>query len=280
MIKRVVILVLIAVIASVLAVGCGSSGDSGGGTDVTDKAEKQIADAKAALADAEDKGVAIPEDVKSKIDKAESTLKSDSVEALILATEAKADISNDVNDAFNLAEQTYNICRGTAEGVIKNAPAGTDMSKANQSLENAEKAKGSAKTIQDWYNDTEGPIYWANLAAQQAAEASLAEATTAAEQQTAAATVKIYEQGSAQIFNSISKYLQSQGYNPADYTIGITKISQKDPNWITAAATPVTTGEGAGPVPFLFHYENGNWVMKAGQAWTAGFDGAPSDMVP
>ncbi|MBN2167840.1 MAG: hypothetical protein JW738_01230 [Actinobacteria bacterium] len=280
MAKKVVVMMLVAVVAAVMAVGCGSSGSGGSGTDVSDRAEKQIADAKAALADAEAKGVTIPEDEKKKIDEAQSKLDSDSVEALILATEAKADIDNDVKDAFNLAEQTYNTCKGTAEGVIKNATAGADMTQANQSLQKAEEAKASAKTIQDWYNDTAGPIYWANLAAQQAAEASLAKATTTTEQQTAAATVKIYEQGSAQIFNSISKYLQSQGHNPADYKIGITKISQQDPNWITAAATPVTTAEGVQPVPFLFHYENGNWVMKAGQTWTAGFAGAPSDMVP
>ncbi|MBN1288881.1 MAG: hypothetical protein JXA49_04510 [Actinobacteria bacterium] len=279
MIKRVVILVLVSLVAAVMAVGCGG-GNGGGGTDVTDKAEKQISDAKSTLADAEAKGVTVPEDVKKKLDDAESRVDSDSVEALILATEARADIENDVKDAFNIAEQTYNTCKGTAEGVIKSATAGADMTQANQSLQKAEEAKASAKTIQDWYNETDGPIYWSNLAAQQAAEASLAKATTTAEQQAAASTVKIYEQGSAQIFNSISKYLQSQGQNPADYKTGITGISQKDPNWITAAATPLTTAEGVQPVPFLFHYENGNWVMKAGQTWTAGFAGAPSDMVP
>jgi outer membrane lipoprotein-sorting protein len=272
--KRIAFILLILVLGSLLVAGCG--GDSS----VSDQAAKQISAAKAALADATAKGVQVPDNEKKKIGQAESKLESDSVQALILATEAKTEINSDIQDAFNVAESTYNVCKGTAEGAISTATAGADLTQAKQSLANAEAKKDAAKTIPDWYNPSDGPIYWANLAAQQASAASLAKATTAAEQQAAAQAQKMIEQGSVQMNNLMRNWLTQKGDNPADYKIGIQKLSASDPAWATGAATLIAPVEGSQPVSFLFHYENGNWVLKAAPSWTQGQFGAPADMMP
>lgn len=111
------------------------------------------------MTDAEAKGVQVPDDQKKMLSEAQAKLESDSVEALVFATTAKANIDNDVSDAFNIAEQTYSISKGTAEGAIASATQGADLSQANESLKNAEARKAAAKTIQDWYNPSDGPIY-------------------------------------------------------------------------------------------------------------------------
>lgn len=268
--RKTTVLLLAALLAGAVLAGCGNQ-------TVADRAEQQIATAKAELANAEAKGVNIPADEQQQIADAESRLKSDSVEALVMATEAKADIQNDVDDQFALAEQAYNVSKGNAQGIIAAAPAGTDVTQANQSLQTAESKKAAAKTIPDWYNPTDGPIFWANKAAQQAAAAVTARV---ASQQTAAAIQKAVEQGSSQMNSLMTSYLYSQGQNPADFKLGIQKISASDINWATGAATPLTPSPGSKPISFLFHYENGSWVLEAAPTWTAGQFGAPADMVP
>lgn len=269
--RKKVLFLLIPVLALAFALaGCGN-------TTTNNRANTAIADAKAALADAKAKGVQIPADEQKLITDAQSNLKSDTVEALVLATEAKADIKNDLKDAFNVAEQTYNVSRGTAEGIVAGAPAGSDLAQAKQSLQNAEAKKAAATTVGDWYSPTDGPIYWANLAARQAAVAATAQA---ASQAAAAELQKRVEQGSIQMNRLMSNWLLTKGYNPADYKLGIQKISAKDISWATGAATLLAPMPGSQPISFLFNYENGTWVLKAAPTWTVSQFGAPSDMVP
>ena len=271
--KKLFSLLLICLLFGAALVGCGNSS-------VQNRASSQIAAANASLADAKAKGVQVPQDEQQLIQQAESKLKSDSVEALVLATEAKANIDNDIQDAFALAEQTYNTTKGTAQGAISSATAGADLTQAKQSLQTADAKKSQAKTIQDYYNASDGPIYWANLAAQQATAASLAKATSQAQQQAAAQAQKEIEQASTQIPDLMKNYLISKGFNPADYKLGITRVSASDVNWATGSAAPLAPVPGSQPILFLFHYENGNWVLKAAPMWTAGQFGAPADMVP
>lgn len=271
--KRIVpVLLVLVLICAFVAAGCGSS-------DVKSEAEKQISAAKAALDRANADGVKVPENESSQIAKAEAALKNNSVQALILSTEAKANIENDITDAFNLAQSTYDVAKGAAQTIISKAPAGTNLTQANQSIATGDQKAAAAKTIDDWYNATSGAIYYANLAAQQAEAAALAQSSASASAAASAAELQRVQQGASQILKLMSNYLLSIGANPADYKLGITKISS-DANWATGAATLKTPKPGANPVSFLFQYENGNWVLRAAPAWTAGQFGAPSDMLP
>lgn len=76
-----------------------------------------------------------------------------------------------------------------------------------------------------------------------------------------------------------SRPSSSTGANPADYKIGIQKISA-DANWATGSATPVAAAPGSKPISFLFQFENGNWVLRAAPTWTPGQFGSPADMLP
>jgi len=223
--------------------------------------------------------VQVPADETKQITDAESALKSNSTQALILATTAKADIQNDIQDAFNSAQATYNTAKGAAQTAISKAPAGTNLTQANQSIATAQTKASQAKTIGDWYNPTDGPIYWANLAAGQATTAALAQAASSASAQATAAEVQRIQQGATQMLNQMNSYLTSKGANPADYKVGIQKIST-DATWATGSATPIAASPGSQPISFLFHYENGSWVLKAAPSWTKGQFGAPADMLP
>lgn len=266
--KTIAGLLVVGLLGALLAAGCGNN-------TVESKASEQITAAKASLADANAKGVKVPDADEKKIGAAEAALKKDSVNALILATQAKANIDNDINDAFAIADQTLSTASGAAQAAMSNAPAGTDFAQAKQSLANADAKKAQAKTIQDYYNPTDGPIYWANLAAQQAAAAALAKAG----QQATAAEIQKVQQGAAQMLRLMSNYISSTGANPADYKIGIQKISA-DANWATGSATPVAAAPGSKPISFLFQFENGNWVLRAAPTWTPGQFGSPADMLP
>lgn len=263
----VVALALVA-LAVIAIAGCGTS-------TVQSDAQQQIASAKAALESAKAQGVQIPASEQKKLSDAETALKKDSVNALILAVEARADIQNDIQDAFNNAKSTYNTAVGGANTAISRAPAGTNLAQAKQSLANADAKSKSAKTIADWYNPTDGPIYWANLAAAQATTAALAQAGA----QATAQELQRVQQGSTQMLSQMNQYLVSKGANPSDYKVGIQKISS-DATWATGAATPIVSAPGSTVISFLFHYENGSWVLKAAPSWTKGQFGAPTDMVP
>jgi hypothetical protein len=273
MMKKVVPVILVAlIVAMMLVAGCGNNS-------VKEDAQKQIAAAKAALATAAAKGVKIPESEQKKIAEAESQLSKNSINALILATEAKADIQNDIQDAFNTAQATFDTARGAAQTAISKAPAGTDLTAANQSLAQGETKAAAAKTIDDWYNPTTGAIFFVNLAAQQATSAALAQAASSASAAATAAEIQRVQQGATQLVGLMSNYILSIGGNPADYNIGIKKISP-DANWATGTATPKTAAPGSKSISFLFQYENGNWVLRAAPSWTAGQFGAPADMLP
>jgi hypothetical protein len=272
--KRLIPVLLTALLlGAVLLAGCG--GDSS----VADDAQKQIDSAKAELATANELGVQIPENDQKLIEQAESELAKDSVNALIHATTAKANIQNDVQDAFNVAQSTYNTAKGAAETAISKAPEGTDLTQARQSLAQGDEKASSAKTIDDWYNASSGAIYFANLAAQQATAAALAQASSSAAAQATAAEIQRVQQGIAQIEHLMANYIRSKGGNPADYKIGITKVSA-DSNWVTGSATPIAAAPGSQPISFLFQHENGTWVLRAAPSWTPGQFGSPADMLP
>lgn len=270
--KLIPILLVLLLAGGLAAAGCVNKTVEG-------QAQEQITAAKAALASANEAGVKVVQGDQDKISQAEKELKSDSVKALILATEAKADIQNDVQDAMNTAEATYNTAKGAAETAISKAPAGTNLTQAQQSLAAGDEKAKSAKTMDDWYNPSSGAIYYANLAAQQATAAALAQAASSAAAQATAAEVQRISQGATQLHNLMVGYLQSTGANPADYKIGITKISP-DANWATGSATPIAAAPGSAPVSFLFQYENGTWVLRAAPSWTPGQFGSPTTMVP
>lgn len=272
--KRFVPVVLVLLIVGTLAAaGCATN------TDLKTDAEKQIAAAKASLERAKSLGVEVPADELNLIAKAEAALDSNSTEALILATEAKANIENNIDDAFARAKETYNTAKGAAETVISRAPAGTNLDEAKRSLASAEEKANAAKTIEDWYNASSGPIYFANLAAQQATQAALAQASASAAAAAEAAELQRITQGAQQMRTIMVGYLQSKGANPADYNIGVTRISD-DANWATGTATPRVNTPGASPISFLMQFENGNWVLRAAPSWTPGQFGAPANMVP
>jgi hypothetical protein len=262
-----VVLVLL-VLGALVAAGCGNSS-------VQTKANEQIASAKAAADQAKQMGVQVPAAEQAKIASAQQKIKSDSVTALILAVEARANIQNDMQDALNTAQATFNTASGAAQTAISKAPAGTNLTQAQQSLATAKTKASQAKTIDDWYNPSSGAIYYANLAAQQAVAASLAQAGA----QAAAAEIQRVQQGATQMVTEMRNYITSKGGNPADYKIGIQKISS-DSTWATGVATPVVSSPGSTPISFLFHYENGQWVLKAAPSWTKGQFGAPADMMP
>lgn len=267
--KRLIpILLLVLILGTVVAAGCGNNS-------VTTEAEKAISQAKAELDTAKQMGVQVPAADQAKIASAEQKLKSDSVQALILATEAKANINNDIQDAVNAAKATFDTAYGAAQTIIQKAPAGANMAQAQQSLAQAKAKSEQAKTMDQWYNPSEGAIYFANLAAQQAEAAAVAQAGA----QATAAEVQRIHQGAMQLVSLMRNYIASKGGNPADYKYGIAKVSA-DAQWAVGNATPVVSSPGSQPTNFLFQYVNGAWVLKAAPSWTAGQFGAPADMVP
>jgi len=266
--KVIPIFLVVLLLGALVAAGCGSSS-------VTSEAEKQIASAKAELATAKEVGVQIPASEQAKIPAAEKQLKSNSVQALILATEAKANIANDIQDAENTAKATYDTAAGAASTAISKAPAGTNLTQAQQSLATGKTKSSQAKTMDDWYNATSGAIYYANLATQQATAAAVAQAGA----QATATEIQRIQQGATQIVALERNYVLSKGANPGDYKFGIQKIS-KDATWATGTATPIVPGYGSTAISFLFQYINGQWVLKAAPTWTPGQFGSPTDMVP
>jgi hypothetical protein len=272
MAKKTTLLVAVIVLGALVAAGCGTSS-------VQTKASQQIAAAKASLASAKAKGVQVPGSEQNKIPEAEKALKTDSVQALILATEAKAEIVMDISDAFGLAEQTYNVSRGAAETAISKAPASTNLTQANQSIATADARKAAAKTVGDWYNSSDGPIFWANLAAQQATTAALAQAASSAAAQAQAAVVQRVDEGAELMTTLMTNYLVSTGANPADYKIGIQKYNE-DATWASGTAAQVVAAPGSKEVSFLFQFENAAWVLRAAPSWTTGQFGSPTDLVP
>jgi hypothetical protein len=268
--KRFICLLLVVAMAgmAVMFAGCSS------GSNVKTKAQEQINAAKALLAEAATKGVQVPASEANDIGAAQKKLDSDSVSALILATTAKANIQNDINDAFSLAQQTYNAAKSAAQASINGAAAGSDLTKAKATLASADTKASAAKTLGDWYA-ADGPIELAQAAAAQAAAASQAAAGS-----TAAAEAEARMQaGLKQMMNIMVGYVSTHGGNAADYKYGINKINS-DATWATGVATPLTPMPGSSPVSFLMHYEGGTWVLKAAPTWSAGAFGAPSDMVP
>ncbi|MHB8896046.1 MAG: hypothetical protein ACYC99_12845 [Candidatus Geothermincolia bacterium] len=266
--KLVPVLLVLLLVGAIVAAGCGNSS-------VKTEAQKQIASAKAELESAKQAGVQIPAGELAKIASAEKQLNSNSVQALILATEARADINNDIQDAVNTAQATFDTASGAAQTAISKAPAGSDMTQAQQSLATAKAKAAAAKTMDQWYNPSSGAIYFANLSAQQAAAAAVA----AAGAQATAAEIQRVQQGAVQLITLMRNYMAGKGANPADFKYGIQKIS-KDANWATGAATPVAGAPGSAPTSFLFQYENGTWVLRAAPSWTPGQFGSPTDMIP
>jgi len=254
--RKIACVVIAVALAALALVGCANTG-------LESDAQKQIAAAKAALADANANGVKVPANEQKKISDAESKVSSSSLEALVLAVEAKEDINNDINDAFNVAQGTYNAAAAAAQSAINSAPAGTDLTQAEQSLQNAKTKQAQAKTISDWYSPTDGPIYWAQLAASQATAAAVAAATKQGTQQGVSAEQKVIEQASALIINAMNNWLQSKGFNPADFTVGIVKVSP-DASTVTGVATALNPAPSQ-PVKttFVFQFENGIWVLKS-----------------
>lgn len=267
--KRLILSVLLVVVMTaslMLALtGCGSSSSSTSNATIQKKAEEQVSAAKAALEDAEAKGVSVQEEDEKLVATAESKMDSDPVAALTDATVALSRIEDDVKDAFNVAEQTYATAYGAAQTVMKGAPEGTDLAQANQSAANAEARKAAAKTIPDWYNPSDGPIYWANLAAQQAAEASNARAIALGQQQGAAQEQKAMGGSINQMIDAVNKDLQSKNYDPSTFMVGIVK-SNGDASVITAEAVPKTPMPGQ-PAYFtyVFQYKNGAYVLTSAQ---------------
>ncbi|MBU1670576.1 MAG: hypothetical protein KKF41_15980 [Actinobacteria bacterium] len=255
----VVLLLLLLGVTWVLA-GCGSTTSN---KTISDAAEKQIAAANAALEDAKAKGVQVSEDDTKLITTAQGELDSAPVQALIDATIATARIEDDVKDAFAVAQGTYNTALGAAKTVIAAAPAGTDLVQANQSVANAEAKATAAKTIPDWYNATDGPIYWANLAAQQAASAANARAVALGQQQGVAQEAKAMSGYIGQVISGIDTWLKGKNYDPSTFTVGVTKVSQ-DGSTITAVAAPSQPMPGQPQVfTFIFTYKNGQFVITS-----------------
>lgn len=260
LLPAVVVLLVLSLGAASLLAGCGASTSN---KTIQDAADKQIAAANAALEDAKAKSVQVSEDDQKLITTAQNEQKSAPVQALIDATIAKARIEDDVKDAFNVAEQTCNTAQGAAKTVIAAAPQGTDLTQANQSLANAEAKKAAAKTISDWYNPTDGPIYWANLSAQQAASAGNARAVALGQQQGVAQEAKAMQGYVSQVITGVDGWLKSKNYDPSTFTVGITRVSA-DGSTITAVAAL------SQPVPgqpsfftFIFTYKNGQFVISS-----------------
>jgi uncharacterized protein YceK len=258
--KMLCLIVVLSVGVALFAAGCNSTTSN---TDIQQKANQQIAAAKTSLAQAKDKGVTIPADEQKMLTNAENEVKASPMQAVIDASMAKANFDNDINDAFNVANQTYNTAYGAAQTAIKGAAAGTDLTQANQSLANAQTKKSQATTIAQYYNATDGPIYWANLAAQQAAAASNAHAVASGQQQGATQSQQAISGSVSQIITSINKYLSGKGYDTAGFTVGITKVSP-DASVVTAVAVPQQMIPGQ-PLylTFIFQYKNGAYVLTS-----------------
>lgn len=267
--KRLVpLLLVVLLVGGLAAAGCGND-------TVKAEAQKAIRRATAEQATAKQAGVEVsPADI-ARIASAEKKLDNDSVQALILATEARANINNDIQDAVNRARATFDASAGAAQTIISRAPAGADMAQAQQSLATAKTRADQARTMDDWYNPANGAIFFANLAGQQAAAAAVARASA----QAAQAEIQRIHQSAVQLVALMRDYITARGGNPADYKLGIARVST-DANWAVGHATPITSTPGSSPVNFLFQYANGAWILKAAPSWTPGQFGAPVDMVP
>jgi uncharacterized protein YceK len=260
--KLLSLVVILAVVCGVLLLaGCTSSTSN---ADIQKKANDQIAAAKASAEDAKAKGVDIPADEMKSLTTAEGELSSNPLQAVVDASMAKANFDNDIKDAFNVANQTYSTALGAAQTAIKTAVAGSDLTQANQSVANAQAKKAAAKTINDYYNPTDGPIYWANLAAQQAAAASNAKAVATGQAQGATQEQKLISGYVTQIIDQVNKYLTSKNYNPATFTVGITKVNA-DASVVTAVAVPQQQMPGQPAyLTFIFQFKNGAYVLVSG----------------
>lgn len=266
--RLVPLLLVVLIFGGFAAAGCDND-------TVKDEARKAIKRATAEQATAKQAGVEVSPADLARIASAEKKLDSDSVQALILATEARANINNDIQDAVNQARATFDTAAGAAQTIISRAPAGADVAQAKQSLATAKAKAEQAGTMDDWYNPASGAIYFANLAAQEASAAAVARAG----EQAAEAQIQRIHQSAVQLVALMRNYITARGGNPADYKLGIAKVSA-DANWAVGHATPITSTPGGSPVNFLFQYANGAWVLKAAPSWTPGQFGAPADMVP
>ena len=250
--------VLLVAAISLVAAGCGGISS----TTVQQKATTMVASAKTSLAEAKTKGVTIPADEEKTLTAAEGELKSNPLQALVDASMAKANIDNDIKDAFNVANQTYTTAKGAAQSAIKTAVAGSDLAAANASLASAEAAKAKATTIALYYNPTTGPIYFANLAAQQAAAASVAKATATGQQQGVTTEQKALQGYVSQIISGMNKYLSGKRIDPSTYNVGITKVSA-DGTTVTGVAAPQQMIPGASVYTFIFNFKNGAWAITS-----------------
>lgn len=257
----VAVALVIAIALTAFAVGCGGAGASN--ADIEKRAGEQIEAAKASLQNAEAKGVKLPDEDGKLVAKAEEELGSNPIQAVIDASTAKANIDDDIREAFDLAEGTYATARGAAQTAMNKAVDGSDMSKANQSLQAAEAKKAQAKTIASYYDPSDGPIYWANLAAQQAAEASNARAVATGQAQGVSQEQKAIAGHLTKIIEAIEKYLTGKNCNPATFTIGVTKVNA-DASVVTAVAVPQQVMPGQPQYfTFIFEARNGTYVLAA-----------------
>jgi hypothetical protein len=259
--KKLTCLVLVLVICTAVAVaGCTSSTSN---NTIQQKANEEIAAAKSSLADAKAKGVPVPADEQAMLTKAEGELKTQPLLAVVDAAMAKANIDNDIKDAFNVANKTYDTALGAAQSAIKSAVPGTDLTQANASLASAQAAKTKAVTIPDYYNPTSGPIYFANLSAQQAAAASNAKSVANGQAQGATAVEKQLQGQVSSMITQMNNWLKSKGYDPSTFTVGIVKVSP-DATVVTGIAAPQVPAPGQ-PLytTFVFTNQNGQYVLKS-----------------
>lgn len=253
---------VVSVCFMVFAFACTQSTDN---ESIEERTNETIKEARAQIDEAKEKGVEIEGSEVALLEKAESETKEDPLQALVDASMVRAYIEKEVREAFDIAKSVFETAKNAAEVIINNAPEGSDMSQAKQSLSNADSRAADAKTLSDWYNPSEGPIFWANLAGQQAAAAAYEHATSTGLQ-------RGIEQEQNQIaihFNhmltEIDKYLVAKNYAPSTFTIGITKVSP-DASIVTAAAVPQQ------PLPdqplyftFIFQFKNGSYSMVSSQ---------------
>ena len=259
--KKLICLALVLVICTaVLVTGCSSSTSN---STIQQKANEEVAAAKSSLADAKAKGVPIPADEQAMLTKAEGEIKTNPLLAVVDAAMAKANIDNDIKDAFEVANKTYETALGAAQSAIKSAVAGTDLAQANASLASAQAAKAKAVTIPDYYNPTSGPIYFANLSAQQAASASNAKAIANGQAQGATAVEKQLQAQISSMISQMNNYLKGKGYDPNTFAVGITRINS-DATVITGTATATQPMPGQPIVTtFTFVFKNGQYVLAS-----------------
>lgn len=250
--------VLTALLVALPVVGCG--GTEGSETQV--KASELIAAAKAAVENADAKGVNVPQDEKDLIGKAEEELGNDPLQALIDAGEAKVLIEKETKDAFDIANQIFKNSIAAARGVINGAAAGTDMTEAKKSLETANARKAQAKTLQDIYDPADGPVYWANLATQQAVSASMARAARDGQQQGVTAEAKAAAESMNNIISQMNKYMTDKGLPPGEFTVGITRVSP-DAATINGVAVPLQSMPASAIINFTFVHRDGAYTLQS-----------------